>query len=167
MHPNPERLNIDVSPSNPWILQERLEGTQYCLQGICKDGKVLSSVAYSSEFTVSKSSVFFENTGKGDLGQIIEKVAAHCGYTGIISFDVMLCEDGSVRPIECNPRATSALHPMAPTTGLMRPSFTAVQSGAREPHEGWCCPCGSTWCRTSSERAISSGGGLPQAINFG
>ena len=114
MHPNPERLNIDVSPSNPWILQERLEGTQYCLQGICKDGKVLSSVAYSSEFTVSKSSVFFENTGKGDLGQIIEKVAAHCHYTGIISFDVMLCEDGSVRPIECNPRATSALHLYGP-----------------------------------------------------
>ena len=99
-----------MSETNPWILQERLEGKQYCLQGICKDGKVLSSVAYSSDFTVSKSSVFFEKTGKGDLGGIIEKVALKSNYTGFLSFDVILGEDGIVRPIECNPRATSALH---------------------------------------------------------
>lgn len=110
MEPNRDKLNIQVSPSDPWILQERLAGKQYCLQGICRDGKVLSSVAYSSEFTVSKSSVFFENTGKGDLGGIIEKVASSCDYTGFLSFDVILCEDGVVRPIECNPRATSAMH---------------------------------------------------------
>ena len=110
MEPNPDRLNIDVSQANPWILQERLVGKQYCLQGICRDGKVLSSVAYSSDFTVSKSSVFFENTEKGDLGGIIENIASSCNYTGFLSFDVMLCEDGTVRPIECNPRATSALH---------------------------------------------------------
>ena len=110
MKPNPTKMKIDVSESNPWILQERLEGKQYCLQGICKDGKVLSCVAYSSEFTVSKSSVFFENTGKGDLGGIIEKVASNCNYTGFLSFDVILGDDGIVRPIECNPRATSALH---------------------------------------------------------
>ena len=108
--PNPNKLKIDVSETNPWILQERLDGKQYCLQGICKDGKVLSCVAYSSEFTVSKSSVFFEKTGKGDLGGIIEKVASNCNYTGFLSFDVILGEDGVVRPIECNPRATSALH---------------------------------------------------------
>ena len=67
-------------------------------------------MAYSSDFTVSKSSVFFENTEKGDLGGIIENIASSCNYTGFLSFDVMLCEDGTVRPIECNPRATSALH---------------------------------------------------------
>ena len=108
--PNPSKLKIDVSETNPWILQQRLDGKQYCLQGICKDGKVLSYVAYSSEFTVSKSSVFFEKTGKGDLGGIIEKIASNCNYTGFLSFDVILGEDGIVRPIECNPRATSALH---------------------------------------------------------
>ena len=108
--PNPNKLKIDVSETNPWILQKRLDGKQYCLQGICKDGKVLSCVAYSSDFTVSKSSVFFEKTGKGDLGGIIEKVASNCNYTGFLSFDVILGEDGIVRPIECNPRATSALH---------------------------------------------------------
>ena len=108
--PNLNKLQIDVSETNPWILQERLDGKQYCLQGICKDGKVLSCVAYSSDFTVSKSSVFFEKTGKGDLGGIIEKIASNCNYTGFLSFDVILGEDGIVRPIECNPRATSALH---------------------------------------------------------
>jgi predicted ATP-grasp superfamily ATP-dependent carboligase len=108
--PNPNKLKIDVSETNPWILQKRLDGKQYCLQGICKDGKVLSCVAYSSDFTVSKSSVFFEKTGKGDLGGIVEKVASNCNYTGFLSFDVILGEDGIVRPIECNPRATSALH---------------------------------------------------------
>ena len=80
------------------------------MQGICKNGKVLSSVAYSSDFTVSKTSVFFEKTGKGDLGGIIEKIASNCNYTGFLSFDVILGEDGTARPIECNPRATSALH---------------------------------------------------------
>jgi len=110
MEPNLDNLNIDVGKERPWILQERLNGKQYCLQGICKEGKVLSSVAYSSEFTVSKSSVFFENTERGDLGGIIEKVASSCNYTGFLSFDAILCEDGVVRPIECNPRATSALH---------------------------------------------------------
>ncbi|MBN29060.1 MAG: hypothetical protein CMB34_00155 [Euryarchaeota archaeon] len=110
MKPNLSGVSIDVSKEKPWVLQERLEGKQYCLQGICKDGRVLSSVAYSSDFTVSKSSVFFERTGKGDLGGIIEKIASNCNFTGFLSFDVILGKDGTVRPIECNPRATSALH---------------------------------------------------------
>ena len=118
MNPNISKLNIDVSKTNPWILQEKLDGKQYCLQGICKDGNVLSSVAYSSDFTVSKSSVFFEKTGKGDLGGIIEKVALNCNYTGFLSFDVILGEDGTVRPIECNPRATSAVHLYATQDGI-------------------------------------------------
>ena len=110
LKPNPSKLNIKVNKTNPWVLQQRLDGKQYCLQGICKNGKVLSSVAYSSDFTVSKTSVFFEKTGKGDLGGIIEKIASNCNYTGFLSFDVILGEDGIARPIECNPRATSALH---------------------------------------------------------
>jgi len=162
--PNLNKLQIDVSETNPWILQERLNGKQYCLQGICKDGKVLSCVAYSSDFTVSKSSVFFEKTGKGDLGGIIEKIASNCNYTGFLSFDVILGEDGIVRPIECNPRATSALHLYSTDDRIDNAILKVMKSNALELVGDWFYQCGLTWYLTSSQNGTSAVGVKPLSV---
>ena len=102
---NPTANNFQgkISKDRPWILQEQVHGVQYCLQGICFEGKVLSVSCYGSEFTVSKSSVLFKNNGRGDIGGIIAKVAKELNYTGFICFDVFESDDGRILPIECNP----------------------------------------------------------------
>ena len=110
INPTIKNFRGKISKDRPWILQERVHGVQYCLQGICFEGKVLSVSCYGSEFTVSKSSVLFKNNGRGDIGGIIAKIAKGLNYTGFICFDVFESDDGRILPIECNPRATSALH---------------------------------------------------------
>ena len=67
-NPTVKNFRGKISKDRPWILQEQVHGVQYCLQGICFEGKVLSVSCYGSEFTVSKSSVLFKNNGRGDIG---------------------------------------------------------------------------------------------------
>ena len=109
-NPSKKSFRGKINDKNPWIIQEKIEGKQHCLQGICYKGQVLSVSSYNSEFSISKSSVYFKNSQRGDLGEIISKIASRLEYTGFICFDVIETVDGELYPIECNPRATSALH---------------------------------------------------------
>ncbi|TGV95612.1 hypothetical protein EN797_039860, partial [Mesorhizobium sp. M2E.F.Ca.ET.154.01.1.1] len=42
--------------------------------------------------------------------KLVERIVAGTGWSGQISFDLMREADGTVLPLECNPRAVSGLH---------------------------------------------------------
>lgn len=107
-----ENLNITISQKQPWVAQQYIAGKLICTYSICHQGEVLAELAYINR----------QSTGANGAGICIEKIVnevlslwirsfvKELNYTGQIAFDIIQMNDGSLWPIECNPRATSGIH---------------------------------------------------------
>jgi len=94
-----------------WILQERINGEQFCSYAIARDGEVLAHSVYKSNFTAGLgATISFEHIDRQDIEQFVCKIVEHLNFTGQISFDFTVNDHNRAIPIECNPRATSGLH---------------------------------------------------------
>lgn len=104
---------LPISSDNPWIMQEYIVGQEYCTHSTVRQGNIrLHCCSRSSPFQVN-----YEHVDKPEIFAWIEKFVAELNLTGQISFDFIEAADGTVYPIECNPRTHSAItmfynHPM-------------------------------------------------------
>ncbi|MBO9460648.1 ATP-grasp domain-containing protein [Labrenzia sp. R5_0] len=99
------------SAAMPWVAQERLEGDEISAYVLARDGKVLAVSMYRSLYRAGAGAgICFEPVTDPAARAFTETFVGNTGWTGQVSFDLMRLEDGSVRPLECNPRATSGLH---------------------------------------------------------
>ena len=97
--------SLPISEDNPWILQEFVEGTEYCTHSTVRDGRLtVYCCCESSAFQVNYAMV-----DKPAIREWVERFARAQGLTGQVSFDFIEAEDGSVFAIECNPRTHSAI----------------------------------------------------------
>ncbi|MEZ5782158.1 MAG: hypothetical protein R3D70_11115 [Rhizobiaceae bacterium] len=103
----------DVVPSAhyPWVAQERLDGEEFCAYAVAVNGKLAAFSAYRPSHRIAKSAAFyFEPCKLPDGERIAAVLAAATAFTGQISLDFIRIPEGTLLPIECNPRATSGLH---------------------------------------------------------
>jgi len=94
-----------ISADNPWILQEFVDGQEYCTHATVREGRV-------QVYCCCESSAFQLNYEMADQSEIkawVHRFVGALGLTGQVSFDFIRAEDGSVRAIECNPRTHSAI----------------------------------------------------------
>lgn len=97
--------NIPISVENPWIMQEFITGQEYCTHSTVRKGKIrLHCCSKSSPFQVN-----YKHIEKPEIYSWVEKFVKELNLTGQISFDFIQTEDGTVYPIECNPRTHSAI----------------------------------------------------------
>ncbi|MDQ0232574.1 ATP-grasp domain-containing protein [Metabacillus malikii] len=119
--------NIDELPekmpktsSTSWIIQEKVDGEQYCSYSIAKNGELVAHSIYRSEFTAGLGATLsFENIDNEEIEAFIRQVVKKLSFTGQISFDFIMNQDGVPIPIECNPRTTSGLHLFDEDLGLI------------------------------------------------
>ena len=103
--------NIDISEKNPWILQEFIEGSQFCTYSIVQNGKITAHTTYPTTFTAGiGSSIAFKNKDYPEVFTWISEYVKKINYTGQIAFDFIQTPGKEVYVIECNPRATSGIH---------------------------------------------------------
>ena len=99
------------SAAMPWVAQERLEGEEISTYVVARGGRVLALSLYRSLYRAGAGAgICFEPVTDAAARDFVETFVSNTGWTGQVSFDLMRLEDGSVRPLECNPRATSGLH---------------------------------------------------------
>jgi predicted ATP-grasp superfamily ATP-dependent carboligase len=108
--PLPETL-----PGKPAIVQRWVRGNVLSTFSIASAGKPLVTVVYRGAVMSGTVSVCFERVGEGDphhrpVVDWVERFIAGAGFSGFISFDLVVDADGRAHGIECNPRATSGLH---------------------------------------------------------
>ncbi|MCG7634518.1 ATP-grasp enzyme [Gordonia McavH-238-E] len=97
--------SLGISEDDPWILQEFIEGQEYCTHGTVREGRL-------TVFACCESSAFQVNYAMIDKPEIrswVEKFVKALGVTGQLSFDFIEGGDGHVYAIECNPRTHSAI----------------------------------------------------------
>lgn len=105
----------------PWIAQRFVEGRPLCTYGVARQGRLLAHAAYDAEFTAGRgASVSFRPLDHPRLLQWVQDFVAAEGLTGQASFDFVEGADGTLWPLECNPRATSGVHLFDAADGLDR-----------------------------------------------
>lgn len=119
----------------PWVAQRFVEGRALCTYGIARAGRLLAHAAYDAEFTAGHgaSLSFRPLDHPGLLAWVRDFVAAE-GFTGQVAFDFVEAADGTLWPLECNPRATSGVHLFDAADGLDR-AFLG-HGGLRVPRPG-------------------------------
>ncbi|MGK7941987.1 MAG: ATP-grasp enzyme [Crocosphaera sp.] len=97
--------DLPITKDNPWTMQEFITGKEYCTHSTVRKGKIrLHCCSPSSPFQVN-----YEHIDKPEIYRWVEKFVKELNISGQISFDFIQSEDGTVYPIECNPRTHSAI----------------------------------------------------------
>ena len=110
---------VPISPTKPWVLQQFVQGKEYCTHSLVINGKVYAFLAcpsaellmhyelLSPESTLSRAMLHFTQIFAAKSGE---------GFTGHLSFDFLVDEVVTekgvqlvLQPIECNPRAHTAV----------------------------------------------------------
>ncbi|MDJ0662699.1 MAG: ATP-grasp enzyme [Crocosphaera sp.] len=97
--------SLPITKDNPWTMQEFITGKEYCTHSTVRKGQIrLHCCSESSPFQVN-----YEHIGKPEIYTWVETFVKELNLSGQISFDFIQSEDGTVYPIECNPRTHSAI----------------------------------------------------------
>ncbi|WP_019639184.1 hypothetical protein [Paenibacillus fonticola] len=100
-----------LSPQQPWVAQQFMEGTAYCSYSIAKQGKLTAHAVYPVKFTAGPGAcISFEAVHHPEIDRWVQHFVSSERFTGQISFDFIVTDAGQVYSIECNPRATSGIH---------------------------------------------------------
>ena len=142
--------DISISPTKPWVLQQYVRGEEYCTHALVIEGQVRAFVACpSSEVVMHYDALPSESSLNRAMLQFTKVFAAKSGegFTGHLSFDFLVEEvvterglEKVLRPIECNPRAHTAVilftgQDLAMTKaylGALRPQINGVAADDEE-----------------------------------
>ncbi|HBI02572.1 MAG TPA: hypothetical protein DDY49_00900, partial [Paenibacillaceae bacterium] len=103
--------HLSISKERPWIVQDFVQGTQYCSYSVSSHGKLLAHSLYSTKYTAGPgATVFFQHIENVEIQKFVSRIVKQENFTGQIAFDFFIDAQGRVYPIECNPRSTSGIH---------------------------------------------------------
>jgi hypothetical protein len=113
------------SPSEPWLVQEFVEGEAECGYSVVHQGRITVHCSYRTPHRVNAGAgVSFLSVHGEPLLAIARRLLEGTRFTGQVSLDVLRAADGRRYLLECNPRATSGIHllrPAALVRGLLDP----------------------------------------------
>lgn len=108
----------DVTAVCPWIAQQYISGRQLCTYTIVRDGAAVAHTAYEARYTAGRGAcIQFQPLEHPDAAEWVNRFVKLERFTGQIAFDFIEAGDGTLYPLECNPRATSGLHLLRDTPG--------------------------------------------------
>jgi predicted ATP-grasp superfamily ATP-dependent carboligase len=116
--------NLDINNNRPWVAQEFINGQQYCSYNIAHQGQITAIAVYPTIFTDNKGAcVYFQAIEHPKIAQWVKTFIEKIKFTGQIAFDFMETSTGDLYPLECNPRAISAIHLFQPHDKLDQAFF--------------------------------------------
>lgn len=119
--------SLPISEEKPWVMQEFIRGREYCFHATARNGKIrLHCCSLSSPFQVN-----YEQVDNPAIYEWVETFVREMNLTGQICFDVIQVEDGTVYPIECNPRLHSAITMFHDHPGVANAYLSDGEPGAK------------------------------------
>lgn len=106
---------VAPTEANPWVAQQWLKGRQFSTWSVAHAGRVTAHADYAAEFTAGGGAcISFRPANEVATLAWVERFVGALGFTGQIAFDFIQTADGTLYPLECNPRSTSGLHLFKP-----------------------------------------------------
>lgn len=100
--------DVSPSPSNPWLVQDYVEGRDLCGFSLVHHGRVTAHCTYVHPKTLeSAGGIAFESIDEPRTLEFAQRVAEATGYHGQLSIDYMQTADDALVVVECNPRPTA------------------------------------------------------------
>ena len=97
--------SLPISEAKPWVMQEFIRGKEYCFHATVRKGKIrLHCCSESSPFQIN-----YKQVDNPAIYQWVKTFVEAMHLTGQVCFDMIQTTDGTVYPIECNPRLHSAI----------------------------------------------------------
>ncbi len=104
-------IGHQITTRNPWLVQQKIEGVEYCSYAVVYEGKVLISAIYRPTWRAGLGAgIHFQSLRHEKIEAWVKKFVELATFTGQIAFDFIEDASGDVFPLECNPRATSGVH---------------------------------------------------------
>jgi len=123
-----------------YVVQRRLPGAPCCAFAFARAGGVRTLVVYRSLLEAGSVSVTFERIPTpDDVAGFVATLVEARGASGMLAFDFIADANGRYHAIECNPRATSGLHLLAPRTivaGLLPETLSDGEGSLRDIDSG-------------------------------
>jgi len=95
--------------ASPWLVQPFVDGPTVCTYSTVHDGRVTAHCMYRIPRQWKHSTgIGFESIDGTESLRIIEAIVGDLGYSGQVSFDFIITDDG-LSLVECNPRATDGV----------------------------------------------------------
>jgi hypothetical protein len=103
---------------SPAVVQAFVGGEHLSTFSIARAGRVLGTAIYRGTVFSGTVAVCFERVpGHAAIERWVNEFVANSDYDGFVSFDFIVSrDDGRAYAIECNPRLTSGVHYVAPST---------------------------------------------------
>lgn len=122
IRPSLEQLaQVRPTVAAPWVAQEFVKGEELCAYAVAREGRVQAFAVYRGIMRAGVgASIAFAPVQDVAVAAFVDRFVRGTGWTGQVSFDLIRRADGSVLPIECNPRATSGLHFFRDPQGFAR-----------------------------------------------
>ncbi|MEC4983184.1 MAG: ATP-grasp domain-containing protein [Oscillatoria sp. PMC 1068.18] len=122
---------LPINQEKPWVMQEFIRGKEYCTHSTARKGKIrLHCCSESSPFQVN-----YEQIDNPEIYAWVKKFVEELNLTGQISIDFLQAEDGTVYPVECNPRIHSAITMFHDHPGVANAYLADAQSEDEAPIE--------------------------------
>lgn len=102
----------DIKINFPCIAQKMIPGRVWSTYSVVHQGRMTFFVNYYPLYTFRENgaAICFETQFSLPVFELVKKIVKEMNYTGQIGFDIIEHPDGSLWPIECNPRVTSGAH---------------------------------------------------------
>ncbi|HTK09811.1 MAG TPA: hypothetical protein VL485_21745 [Ktedonobacteraceae bacterium] len=107
----PTLASLPISARYPWVAQEMMVGQAFCTYSIASQGRLLAHTVYPLHYRAGQGAcIHFEAVEHPAIDQWVARFVECEQFSGQIAFDMIVTADGTVYPLECNPRATSGIH---------------------------------------------------------
>jgi hypothetical protein len=126
-------------------VQQRVDGQLLSTFSIARDGELRQTVVYRGAVMQGTVAVCFERVDPAPaVLDWVRRFVAHTRFDGFVSFDLIVDASGAVFGIECNPRATSGIHFVAPqdlAQAVLDPDFSGPLNFRPERLQQQFYPC--------------------------
>ncbi|MFW5921513.1 MAG: ATP-grasp domain-containing protein, partial [Polyangiales bacterium] len=102
------------TPTNPWVVQEFVDGGDVCSFSVCHHGRIAAHSAYVHPREIEHAGgIVFESVYEPETLAVADRIVRAVEYHGQISFDFRR-SNGRIVLLECNPRPTAGVVVMSP-----------------------------------------------------
>lgn len=102
--------SVEPTPTNPWVVQRFVEGTDICSYSVVHHGRVAAHATYEHPKTIEHAGgIEFLSIDAPETLAAARAIAEATGYHGQVSFDFLRDASGTYWMVECNARPTAGV----------------------------------------------------------